>query len=62
MQQVQDDRARETARLYDEKQEAMTDEVLKVQESIDSIFDLLKLGAPPEEIQKNRNLIVIGVF
>ncbi len=62
MQQVQEDRARENIRLFDEKPEAMTDDVLKVRGSIDIIFELLKLGAAPEEIQRNRNLIVIGEF
>ncbi len=61
MQQVQEEKAREDARLFDEKQEAMTDNVLEVKKSIDLIFALLKLGAPPETLQENRNLIVIGV-
>jgi hypothetical protein len=62
VQKVQEEKEKEEDRMFDAKQEAMTDDILEVHKSIDLILKLLKLGAPPEEIQKNRNLIVIGTF
>ncbi len=59
-QKMEEENSKQEAKFLTEREEAKTDEVLKVQKSVKTIFRLLRLGAPPEDISEKRNLIIVG--